>query len=235
MSDSGGSVLLANKKDNLKGFRSAIARLKREGLVHPDIDARRVVPERALRDAVKRFQSVIKGNAKSIPFSRLNLTQRDAIARNLQVARPIGLEPRVIVPHFKGETVKAKSGSIEYSSPEGIRRLELPRVRTDTVGHFFGDLKRSKTKLPQPNKNEYFAARFFNGRTQLFSNVRDLLNTLNTYDSVVMAHGRKQTAEVIRNIEILRIPRSDKQTWFDLKKQDRIKPRAKKSKGKKRK
>jgi len=205
----------------IREFRSAVARLKKAGLVHPGIDARKVVPTRPLKSAIKRFQDVLKGNAAVLPLKKLNLTEREAIKRNFQISKPIGLPAKLIVRHFPEEKVSAERGNIKYSSPEGIRRLELPKVRTDTLGHFFSDLKKSKVKLPDTRKGEVFGARYGTGRTQTFTSLRELLNTLNTYDSIVRAHGRKQTAEELRNIEILTIPVGEKSEWNRLKAEGR--------------
>lgn len=221
-----GSVLKRPDSSEIKQFRSAIARLKKAGLVHPGIDARKVEPSRSLNSAIKKFQSVLRGNATVLPLKKnssraVNLTQAEAVKRNFQVAAPIGLKRKIIVPHFPSEKVEVKGGSIQFSSAEGIRRLELPSVRTDTVRHFISDLKRSKVRLPDRRKGEVFAARFFTGRTQTYTSLHDLLDQLNVYDSVVAAHGRKQTAEVIRNIEILTIPKADKETWEHERQKDK--------------
>lgn len=202
---------------DLRKFRTAVARLKKAGLVQPSIDARSVRPTRPLTDAVERFRNVVRGNAKVLPLGKLNLTEREAIKRNFQISKPRGLATKIIVPHFPEEKVSAVGGNIKYSSPEGIRRLELPPVRTDTARNFFKDLKASKVKLPDNIKGQVFAARFYSGRTQTYSSLRHLLSDLNVYDSVVAAHGRKQTADVLRNIEIFTIPANEKQIWNQQK------------------
>lgn len=211
---------------DLRAFRSAVAKLKKVGIiggpgapVNFPVDARSARPDSpVLRRAVKRWKDVIRDIAVPLKKTRLNLTIKEARKRNLQVVGS-GPNARVIIPHFSGEKVKIKGRNIEYESVEGIRRLELPPVRTESLGLFFKDLKASNVKLPDKRRGELFAARFFTGRTQTFESLRELLNTLNVYDSVISAHGRKQTMEVIRNIEIFHMPEADQPVWAKLKRE----------------
>lgn len=230
-----------NNKRDIRAFRTAISNLKKARVIHASIDARRAQPTRPLLNAIRKFKSVLDGTAKSIPLAKVNITEKIAHQRLMRVAKPFVNTPegrlnqpaRIIVPKFKEEKIRIKAGNIEHTGPSGIRRLELPKVRTDTVRHFFQDLKASKTKLPDTREGEYFAARFFGGRTQLFESLRDLLNTLNVYESVVRAHTHRQTDDVIHGIEIVTIPEQNKFEWGKGKALDRVQKRRRKTKKKK--
>lgn len=91
-------------------------------------------------------------------------------------------------------------------------------MRHDSIRHFFADLRKA-TKVKQLEKKYpgyKVGIRFFNNRTVLYewSQIHMLLNTVNTYDTVVAAHGRKQTAEVIRNIELIKVPLPQEPEWY---------------------
>jgi hypothetical protein len=207
--------------EDVRKFRSAIAKLKKAGLVSPLIDARKASPEsRGLRDAVKRFKDVVSGRAVTLKTSRLTIPAKELRGHHLQISKPAGLPQRVIVPRFPDEKVsRGAGGVIKYVSPEGIRRLTLPKVRDDTIGHFFADLKASSVKLPDQRKGEYFAARYFSGRTKVYQSLRDLLNDLRAYQTTREAKSRADVQEVLRNIEIVTLPAGKpEREWVSWKK-----------------
>lgn len=202
-----------------------MSKLRSLGLVAPRTKteiARKlpVLKAPALVRAVNRFKDVLSGTAGVVRRSEIDISNKEARKRGL---RAVPAEPRtermVVVPKFKGETVRARNRSLEYSSPEGtrIQRLELPPVRHDTLGNFFTDLKKINiNKLEKDFPGYQIGVRFYSGRTVLFSpkQLKYMLNKINAYDTVVGAHGRKQTADVIRNIELILVPRADAETWY---------------------
>lgn len=203
----------------IKKFRSAIARLKKAGLVDPSIDARSVKQTKKLRAAVNRYSDVVAGTAKSIKVARLDSKIKDLKDHNYQIASPRGLPTRVIVPHFPDEKVVAKRGIIEYQSAEGFRRLELPRYDgKKSLKKYFADLVRKK--FPDLPPHAKVGARFFNNRTRTYSSVQDLINKISGYESVRKAKSLKAKMDVIRNFEIVitERPREFKQKKFRFRK-----------------
>lgn len=213
---------------DVRRFRSAVAKLKRAGLVSPLIDARKAsIESRGLKAAVKKFGDVVAGLAGTVKTGRLKIKAGELRERRFQIAKPAGLPQRVIVPKFPDEKVRVRAGSIDYVSQEGIRRLELPKLRTDQgVQGFLRDLKRHKIKIPDTRKGQVFAARFKSGRTTTFSSLRQLIAKLQTYDAVKAAptKGVAFNNDILRNIEIITMPdtRDSKRAWNKAKKQDRI-------------
>lgn len=169
--------------------------------------------------AILRYKDVLAGTAQTIRANEVALTTRESAKRGLRRVRTAKADaPVIIVPKFKGETVRVRNKSLEFISSEGtrIQRLELPPLRHNTIDNFFTDLRKIDiNKLEKDFPGYQIGARFFSGRTVLysFSQLKRLLNNLQTYDTVVAAHGRKQTAEVIRNIELILVPRTDRAEW----------------------
>lgn len=165
--------------------------------------------------------------------SAVKLSNKDARKRGLRV-ESFGLKSQpdvLVVPKFKGETVTVKNKSINYTSNEGVRiqRLELPPVRHDTLANFFEDLKKIDIHKIERDFPDYkIGVRFFTGRTVLFSpsQLKYMLNKINAYDTVVSAHGRKNTSEVIRNIELILVPNGDDNKWYEAKNAAKDKKRA---------
>lgn len=119
--------------DQLKKFRSDVARLKAKGLTSKRVDARKQKPTKYMRRKVRDFQDVLSGKAKVVSVPKR------AIAKEYsEKFRTVG--KHVVVPVKPGENVaySKKQNEITASrrvdgkrikrrlSPKGATRVEAP-------------------------------------------------------------------------------------------------------------
>jgi hypothetical protein len=207
-----------SKPRDIRAFRSAIAKLKKAGVISPVIDARGAVPGPVLNKALRKFKDIISGQATALPLKRLRETAAELRAKNYQIARPaLGKGPRVIVQHFKGHKVTVKKGAIERTDLQNMSRIELPAYRTgETLPQYFARLKRMKL-FPDLKAGEQFGGRFFDGRTRMYSSPQDLINKVQSYESVRRAKNMRDSMEIIRNFEIVVV--HDRPAWSAARKE----------------
>jgi hypothetical protein len=219
---------MAKKKADrpIRAVRHDVAVLKRKGLIDASIDARSVQPTPAILRAIKKFRQVITGNAAVLPRAKLGGVSAADLKNKKYQTTGRGANAKVIVPKFRDEKVVPKRGLIEFVSPEGIRRVELPAYKDGTdIRKYFGRLETAK-KIEPLEKGESYAARFFNGRTRTYRSLPDLIKKIKTYTAVRKASGRKDQLELIRNFEIVKV--RDRAAWSGARKSDKAKKRGRK-------
>ena len=87
------------KKLTLREYRSALATLKKNGLISHNIDARKHVPTRHMLKQIETFKDVVKGHAKGVKLPS------HAKAAEFAGQRPVKFN-RVVVFLDKGETAR---------------------------------------------------------------------------------------------------------------------------------
>jgi hypothetical protein len=206
-------------KGGIRAFRHKIAVLKKSGLVHPFIDARSVVPSPSLKKSIKKFSDVISGRAVAVKATRLKLTTSERKQLNYRVAAPPGATRRIIVPKAApDERISIKRGRVQFKNPAGVDRIEFP-VPFENLPDFFKKAKRKKKEIDRMKReDEYFAFRFFGGRSQLYRNIELLLDEVEKYRTVEQAINNgdpSEQLEVYRNLEVVKVHRQ--KNWTDLK------------------
>lgn len=197
---------MAQKKINLKKFRSDIAILKRKGLLS-GVDARSAVPDRRLTSALKKYDDVLAGTASAVKLSKQGIDEYKAMGKPYVIAAPKGLPRRVIIKHEPGRRVTVSHGKVSIENPAGVRRTIIP-VKYHNLPQYFAGLRKNGTTLKD---GEYYAFRFFGNRShKVFRSMDALVNSLEHYESVFDAideNDSEQMAELYQNLEIIRIDR----------------------------
>jgi hypothetical protein len=131
-------------RNELKQFRHDVSILKRKGLLDKTIDARSIKPSKYLKSQIKRFASVLRGEASPVKVSRTTLA-------NLK-KRGIDVKSgRAIIPHQPGEKVRATRGTYKVVTPvKGgrIQRLDLA-LDVDDINQWLDDLSNNRYKIPK--------------------------------------------------------------------------------------
>lgn len=194
----------------LRSFRSGVSLLKKQGLIPArldntlKIDARNALPSmkvkgKRLDSLVKKYDAIVSGKATALK----------ADAKDLGKFRKAGFETskgRVIVPHAATEKARLSHGQVTIRGTKGIERVQIP-VPFHNLPQYLRDIKRNhKTINALKGQREYFGIRFMGGqRANFYSDVRDLIDDLNRYQSVMEATRRYKQEEIYKHFELLRI------------------------------
>lgn len=194
----------------LRSFRSGVSLLKKQGLIPArldntlKLDARSALPSmkvkgKRLDSIVKKFDAVVSGKATALPADK----------KDLPKFRKAGFETsggRIIVPHAATEKARISKGQVTIRGTRGIERVQIP-VPFHNLPQFLRDIKRNhKTINALKGSREYFGIRFMGGqRANFYSDIRDLIDDLNRYQSVMAATRRYKQEEIYKHFELLRI------------------------------
>ena len=147
----------------LREFRSNVAQLKKLGLVSKRTDARKQKATRYMRDVVRSFADVLKGEAQVFSVPKSEAAVYSGAGHR---TKNIGKSHKVVVPAPKGATVrrsKPANGAPQYvtqvPNPKGGKGYSV----THTV--FPANTLRQKlaahiNRLPPLKKGEYYAFRY---------------------------------------------------------------------------
>lgn len=204
-----------------KKFRHDISQLKKKGLVSKKIDARKAVPTRALKAALKQFDDVLSHEARVFKL------------------------PKQFIPGYKNAGYRVKGGRVvlrqgEYVVPSGKEKGIIKSVAqkghgpTITVRSFpyaphtldeFIELVASDPDRFHLQHNEQWGFRFFGWNSRkYFANFEEMIETIHAYNNIEAAYDNPDAmSELVANFEIVRIDPS--QPWYALndakKKRDR--------------
>lgn len=110
-------------KSTIRAFRSAVAKLKRKGLLDPSIDARSAKPTRSLERKVNELQHVINGDAVAVKLSREETRKKKE--QGYRVVKPKGQPARVIIPTYEDEKVTVSHGRLTVHHKSGVQEIDI--------------------------------------------------------------------------------------------------------------
>jgi hypothetical protein len=145
---------LAAARAELKAFRHDVSILRKKGLLDKTIyDARSATPTKYLKSQLKKFASVLTGEATPIKVSKAKATYYREKGLTVKSGK-------VIVPHVKGEKVMPKRGDfMKVMRGKGgkITVVDLG-VRVDNMGDFIKALRNESVKV---GRDQQLAAQIF--------------------------------------------------------------------------
>lgn len=145
---------LAAARAELKAFRHDVSILRKKGLLDKTIyDARSVKPSKYLKAQLKKFASVISGEATPIKVSK----EKAKYYKEKGLTVKSG---KVVVPHVKGEKVMPKRGDfMKVMRGKGgkITVVDLG-VRVDSMHEFIQELRKGNVKV---GRDQQLAAQIF--------------------------------------------------------------------------
>jgi hypothetical protein len=145
---------LAAARAELKAFRHDVSILRKKGLLDKTIyDARRATPTKYLKSQLKKFASVLSGEATPIKVSKAKATYYREKGLTVKSGK-------VIVPHVKGEKVMPKRGDfMKVMRGKGgkITVVDLG-VRTHNMHEFIQALRNDAVKV---GRDQQLAAQIF--------------------------------------------------------------------------
>jgi len=194
---------------HLKAFRSQVAALKRKGIVGKNIDARSANPTKALKATIRTFSDVIDRTARVFKIGGKKAKQYAAMGYRVK-------RGRVALPKADGGYVPTRgrdAGLIKETRQVGegpkVTKTVLP-VTASSLDEFLETLQ----SKPPLKDGESYGIRFFGwnlGRS--FSDIEDLIEFLERYESVEKAKSASDQTEVIQNIEIVKIGSKQQLAW----------------------
>lgn len=111
------------KKSAIRAFRSAVAELKRKGLLDPAIDARSVKPTRSLEKKLSVFRHVLNKDAVSVKLSPEETRKKKQ--QGFKVVKVKGQPARVIVPTYEGEKLTVSHGRLVVRHRSGVTEIDI--------------------------------------------------------------------------------------------------------------
>lgn len=207
---------MANKKSkrsgggtqDLRAFRSQVARLKKAGLVSKRTDARKQKPTRYMMAKVKSLAPVLSGDMTGVKVSR------DILQRYKQGGFKI-INGRVLVNKDHDEIGKAKHGELitlrKLTPNYPFEKVIMP-YRIQTMGAFFAEAKKSP---PDPvifssrkNATDFWAFTYFGWNSlQTYSDLGHLAEELEKYDTIAGATPEELT-DIFENFVLYRATES---------------------------
>lgn len=198
----------------LKEQRHAISVLKKAGLLPAKLDNGRKLDARSaypswkvkgkkLSTWVRKYDDVVSGKVTPLKVEPTKLRQYQKQGESTTQGK------FVLVPHKLGETAKLDKGNIAVKSKSGITRVQLP-IEYNSIKQYVKKVHADQKALNKmKRKNEYFAFRFYgNNSSEIYADIQDLFDYWMTYEEVEKGVKDKvKGAEVIKNLEIIRVQR----------------------------
>lgn len=197
----------------LRSFREAVSRLKKEGLIPPNSRGKIVNIKNArpgdsyggmtLRDRIKAYPDVARGEAVTLAKSRIKDTQGFKIASK-------GLDSkRVIVPLQGDAKVYVENGNI-------IRRHQLAQgsvTRTMLPRKDLKDYLTEAKQLPDLKGRQWYAFYAYNGKSKkVFRTAAQLRAYIRKYNAFKKVTSKSQR-DFFRTFEIVKI--NDPKDWIE--------------------
>ena len=200
---------------SLKKLRSSVAYLKRRGLL-PSIkeggpDARRITTKtkyngRTLRSIVERYDDVVSRKAVPVKVPRSEL-------RRMQKAGYDTSKGFVLYPVSATQTAYARGGRIHVRNKTGMVRIQFP-VPLHQLDDYMRDDKAMREFDGNKGKNDYWGMKIYNGSTNVYANLSQLLDAMRHYNTIATAidsNSKPKQQEVYQNLELVRI--ADPEKW----------------------
>lgn len=215
----------------LKDFRRKLSALKKQGLIGgKTVDVRSAKPNmlrggKFLEEYIKKYDDVLSGKATAVPLAKLE--NRGRQRKLYETVSAGGIQPHVIVPHVKEESVSVSGGLVKISHPKGINRIEIP-IDYNNLNQYLKDLRKAEKsgKLPELKGPHYYAFNLKGGQSHvIFRNIDELVNYLkNPKDNVsgsqrwvnrvLRSKDPKEQRDLFRNLEIVQ---TTQPAWWNTK------------------
>lgn len=213
------SISEKNKKanENLKIFRSNVAKLKKSGLLSKKYDARSATPTKYLNSQISRFKGVIEGTAKTAKLPKQNLEAYKDTGYDIK-------NGRVVVPVTPGEKLNVSHGKISIkrtmtdASGNGytITRVIFP-VPFRNLHQYLEDIGKNEKFDSMLGEGQYFAFKLYgNNSHQLYGSVELMIEELSKYNSVVddkLIPGGYEERDIYQNLEFWKLEKSNRKEW----------------------
>lgn len=188
----------------LRAFRHDVAQLKRKGLIDSKYDARSVTPTKYLKQQIKQFDNVLKGEAATVKVSK-------AKAAHYKEQGYAVKNGRVVVPVAKNEKVYGSRGDfrVKVTGQGGsITRIDLGLSRNN-IHMWREQLERAQVKL-KPDERLTFQL-YGNNSHISFRTTEQLLMYLEHYGAFEEAADSSdpdKQEQFITNVVIFKIDRT---------------------------
>lgn len=159
-------------RDQVKSFRSAVARLKEKGLVSKRVDARKQRYTKYMRGQVRKYGDVLQGKAAvvSVPKRQQAMEYETFFRRKGK---------KIVVPKDEGERVYWNKREQRI---EGVSRKYGRKVKRHFLKLKFSsdeDLRAVAGKLPF---RFYYVIRFAGGQVWRFEDVEEIIKFMSPYE-----------------------------------------------------
>lgn len=192
----------AKEDRKLQGFRAAVRKLQKEGVIDKKIDAKKAKPTKRLTKKIADFKPVIEGKATALKLSK------PAWRRHYKEQGHVVKDGFAIIDNVPGHRYSVTDRGIKTSKLEGrYETTELP-LSEKNLEKFLHELEFNKKfeKLKQPG--ERWAFRFYgNNSRRVFQTLRQLVDYISQYQTVekALAKRARNRGEIINAIEIVRL------------------------------
>lgn len=188
----------------IKEFRHEIALLKRKGLIDKKYDARSVTPTKYLKSQVKKFSSVLSGEATPVKVSK----SRQAYYKELGYTVK---NNRVVVPHLKNEKVYGSHGNfaVKVTGKFGSITRTDRGLRVKNIDQWREQLIKEFKNLKSNERLSFQIGGSFTDKT--FATIETLLLFLMQYESYEQAEESEnpdKEEQFIRAVVIYKIDRT---------------------------
>lgn len=197
-------------KQNLREFRSQVARLKKAGLISP-VDARSATPgmlrtsgkrKDTLKFWVAKYDDFLSGKATPVKLSKEELKIRKKMGET--VVGDIAL-----VTHSAGQTATRTKRGVSIKSADGIERVQIP-VEYHNLEQWLRDAKKDSANIDRMKAGREWWAFQFHGRDSymVYHDIDDLLEDLARYESIAQSlntGSARDMNESYRNLAIFKV------------------------------
>lgn len=205
---------LIQARNELKQFRRDVSILKKKGILDKNLyDARSVLPTKYLKQQIKKFTNILKGEATTVKVSKSKIKQYKEQGFTVKSGR-------VIVPIKKGEKVVSTRGDfrkIIYGKGGSITEINLGLNRKN-LPEWEEKLKKLRLKKDEVLRVQIFGNNMARGFVDIYddggklkkSAGEQLIEHINYYPSFTYMEqdgDPNKTAEYIENISLYRIKR----------------------------
>jgi hypothetical protein len=205
---------------DLQKFRSAVAKLKKQGILK-NVDARKAQPfwirgGKPLKETVAKFDEVVSDKASAVKLTPSKTREYQKAGYETRKI-PTG-ERVVMVPKLATDKVSVtKEGEVKLTSKQKITHIKKA-VEYRNLGQWLQKMKENTLRLnAMKRKNEFFGYKVFGHNSYaLYRNIGDLIDEiengstsgLNLSDKI-RETTHKQQNEFFENFEIVRVPRAE--------------------------
>lgn len=192
------------KKTAIRAFRSAIAELKRKGLIDPAIDARSVKPTRSFEKKISTFRHVLNKDAVSVKLSKEETRKKKQ--QGFKVVKVKGQAPRVIIPKYEGEKITVTHGRLMVRHRSGVDEIDID-VDVNNPESLRRWARNNKARIAAMKKNgEAFAFKLKGYNSwDTYGSIDKLIDRLLQYDIFQPPPGNAYFEEGIEALQIVKI------------------------------
>ena len=212
--------MASRQQFDLQKFRSAVAKLKKQGIVK-NVDARKAQPfwirgGKPLKETVAKFDEVVSDKAAVVKLTPKKTTEYRKAGyetRKTPAGDTVDMVPKL---HSDKVTV-TKDGEIKVTSKQGIQHIKKA-VEYRNLSQWLHAMKENQLRInAMKRKNEYFGYKVF-GHTSyaLYRNIDDLIDEITNgstsglnLSEKIRESTYKQQNEFFEHFEIVRVPRAE--------------------------